>query len=224
MKTIEGLLAGCLLLFSVPASALLVTLDPDDYAPGTDLTTISPFVTLTDGAKGHVFASQFSCANQTAPTGGMVFAQTAAPSCSGWASQAGGPFPDPLFGTAFVAAFAVPVESVGILGINFGYSLPFFAEFSFYDENFRRLGGGVLDAPLGQAISISFSAPGIRYFDIGGGDSIGALSLDRLSFSIPEPGSLPLMAIGVIGLLWVTSGRGLGRRKEHRTISAEIPG
>jgi hypothetical protein len=40
------------MVLSVSLSAVLVTVNPDDFAAGTDISTVSPYVTLSSGGGG----------------------------------------------------------------------------------------------------------------------------------------------------------------------------
>ena len=55
MKQLIAVLAG--LIFTCYSHALVVTIEPDDYAIGTNLTHISPYVTLTSTGGADVFAA-----------------------------------------------------------------------------------------------------------------------------------------------------------------------
>ena len=183
------------------APATTITIEPDDYMAGTDISTVSPFVTLTNGRHEPIFASTFTCNGLSAPTGSMVFGSTADAACHGWASQVGGPYPADNSGFAFVAAFQQPVTEVSVVAINFGFPLDFAVEFTAFDENFTEVGFGRVNSPLGEAVSIVITGDNIRYIDLGGFSSIGALALDKLSFVVPEPGSAALLVLGLFAMV-----------------------
>lgn len=195
---LTGLIGMCL---SCTANAALITLDPDDFAAGTDLSGVSPYVALTNGSHEAVHSGLFSCGSFAAATGSMVFGLSGAASCHGWASQVNGPFPTGVGGHGFVASFADAVSNISLQALNHGYAGAFAVEYTAYDENFQVIMHGIVDATLGEWITIELNASNIRYFDVGGIDGIGALSLDQLSFEIPVPGTLTLMLLGLAGCL-----------------------
>lgn len=205
-------LAMALLALTDLAQAMMIVVEPDDYAPGTDLSTVSSYVTLSNGRHSPVFSGTFSCPGYSAPTGTRVFSESGASACNGWASQGGGPFPEGDGGFAFVATFNQAVTDIGLSVLNFGYPLKFGASYALYDELFQRIDYGFIDTPLGQQMNLSFLQTGIRYLEIGGFDSIAALSIDRLSFRIPEPASWGLFALGSVLLVVIGRRRGRAQR------------
>lgn len=61
----------CAFLFSaVSIPALAVTIDPDDYAAGTDLTSISPYLTITSVDSSTVYAASIDHSSPAVPTAG----------------------------------------------------------------------------------------------------------------------------------------------------------
>jgi hypothetical protein len=56
-------------LWTMPASAALVTIDPDAYAAGTELTSISPYVRIDTTGGAPVYAAPIVGTGQTLPSG-----------------------------------------------------------------------------------------------------------------------------------------------------------
>lgn len=55
---------------AVSLPTLAVTIDPDDYAPGTDLTNISPYLTITSIDSSTVYAASINHSSPAVPTAG----------------------------------------------------------------------------------------------------------------------------------------------------------
>jgi len=197
-----------LLLASLSAHAIPVVIEPDDYRVRTDLSNISPFVTLSRGLGTPVFATQCcGLGGGTAPTGNLIFGNFA------FYVSPDGPFADPRF-DSLVARFNQPVDDVTFL-VNWipasGHSL-FGVSWATYDEAGSLLGPAgstqtFMTGDRAYAVLIHPS-PQMRYLTIGGWDSIAALRIDRMSFTVvPEPASLILFSIGLMGIA-----ASLGRR------------
>lgn len=193
-----GMMLATLLLAGV-AQATPITIDPDDYATGTDLSAISPYVNLTSGRYVPVIAANFDCGSLAAPSGDRVFGLSNVDGCHGWSSQAGGPYPAQQ-GNALVAAFNQDITDLTLSVLNVGYAWAYAAEYVLYDVNMNVISSGFVDAPLGEVVDIYFNQSGIRYLQIGGLDSIAALAIDKLSFNVPEPATLLLMSVGLLML------------------------
>jgi hypothetical protein len=84
MRRLQHICAGFLLLPLSATAATTITLEPDSYALGTDLSTISPYVTVSTTGGNPVYASTIdktgtSAAGgaNTGPLGDAVFSRTA---------------------------------------------------------------------------------------------------------------------------------------------------
>src|SRR3954464_5817761 len=87
------------LLFTIAcgiAHATTITIEPDDYVAGTDLTNISPYVKLLRSG-GPVIAMECCAPGVTAPNGSLTFGNN-----YGFFASPFDPYGGPLSGTMFV--------------------------------------------------------------------------------------------------------------------------
>lgn len=84
MKMLGGA-ALMLLLFGLQANATLLTIDPDSYAPGTNLTQVSAAARISewisDGSSAR-FEDVYALADNRAPSGANLFGHAAHPAAS----------------------------------------------------------------------------------------------------------------------------------------------
>jgi hypothetical protein len=205
-KGFFSLVASMLLFTLTPlaANALVITLEPDDYAPGTDLSTVSPYVTLQsitptypgveinsihaddDGALGDP--------DYVAPTGNLTFGNH-------------GFF---VFGTepdvgGFSMSFHQAVNSVSLLA-NSEYPPGLLAIWAAFDQAGNIIGTGSAGngVPLGETFGIDIVLDGIWSVVVGGDDSMAAINFDHLVFEfddpidVPAPGTLILLLSGLL--------------------------
>jgi hypothetical protein len=202
-KTRAGLGALVVLGFAIcsPAHAGLVTIDADDYAAGTNVSNLSPYVKLSNGfstADPSFGDPVFSATSPFAPTGSRVFAT--GPSGGGFAflpeSQRVGGVGDTIaWGLAL--AFDDPVSNITLSALNFGYG-PGLSVQGWVVDAAGNVTSIVNTAAIGLGGSLAFNVAGggISTLIIGGEDSIAALQFDSLSFQVPEPGTLGLLLAG----------------------------
>jgi hypothetical protein len=125
----KQLLAALCFSISAVAHAGMVTLDPDDFVAGTDLSAISPLVTLSTGAGGSVYASgvyprlgeaQPPDVTTTGPLGKHVFSQGSADNSEwfAWPEEDMSVYDPALWALqpqAFVITFASSVNYASLL-------------------------------------------------------------------------------------------------------------
>lgn len=167
-----------------------VSVEPDAFAPGTDLTNAFAGVTLTSSSSGPVFA--FIAPAGRATTGRLVFGNRA---FSGFEDEWGAGAP------TFRADFAAPVLSVSIDVIgNDSFDLGSLRAFDASNNLLDTALTGALVTNQFQRLTVSSGSQNIAYViasgDLGGTESI---SLDNMSYVVPAPGTLVLA--GLIGLV-----------------------
>lgn len=191
---------------AVAEASALVTIEPDDYAVGTDLSSIASGVHITSyyGDAVHAASSYLG----TAPTGSLVFGQ-------GWSWMPGSGFGlnNNLFtdhylsdfgGDGLLIHFDQPTTYVSVLGYG-----PAYAQIWAYDAAGNRLGTSVenvlspRDTLYFSEASYSAAAGLIAYALIGGYDSSN-IEIDRLQYmsAVPVPPAFGSMAMALSGLLW----------------------
>lgn len=191
--------AAALIFFFAPAGfAQTITLEPDDYPNGADLSNISPFVhlstTLDDNVPVPAFFVSATDDNQDlAPTGLNVFGHA---NVGFWNNF-----------RRLRMDFAVPATEVGLL----------FAGGTFFDVEIGRLEifnasnallGQYATAPLGPGVVEAMHllrpqgdiAYAIAYI---AADEGNFGRLDRLTFTlVPEPTTATLLGLGTVGALF----------------------
>ncbi|WP_129645570.1 PEP-CTERM sorting domain-containing protein [Peristeroidobacter agariperforans] len=218
-----------------PANALLVTVDPDDFASGTDMSHVSPHVSITTTAGASVFSSALAGDTQSLPPGVVssgpfgknVFSRqpdqnsewSAWPDINDanvdtfdpaeWAKETSG----------LLLSFAQPATYVSLLGLELFddagwgsgddplrwwlYDSTGALIHTGYEDTFPADGSVGTHPDLGFDYSywlLEYSHPDIAYVVIGGESE--PTTLDRLAFKtdIPEPGTLGLALLGLVGL------------------------
>lgn len=190
-----------LLCIATKATAVIITVEPDDFSVGTDIADLYPGVTLSvadDPGATVQSIDGFSSFNgrNLASTGTLLFGQAPIHSASvpqGWDE----------FNGLLRADFARPTDFVQI-------------DIIFDDDDFGRLrafdmmgslletvfvaGDGRDPAPFDTAL-ITRPSPDIAYIVVGG-DLGEALMLDNLQFNLvaPEPTTFALIGLGLAGL------------------------
>ena len=215
-------LGGCLALcvFSVPASAATVVVDPDAFAAGTNISNAFAGVTLSASPNGFGTGSDvFAVASAsqptepfTASTGSLVFGTN------------GTTFPhlfrEPSFSALRVdfatSVFAVSIDAIANDGADTGFLQVF--------NSANTLLGTYTTASLGtnqfEAMTFASGSGDIAYIIASGLNGGSSLGLDRLSYEttlnggVPEPATWALLILG-FGLI---GGALRGRRREVPAI------
>lgn len=199
-------------LLSSFASSLPVTLEPDDYAPGTNLSNISSLVTLesryldfVDGdfaVVGSTVSASAAAFGLAAPTGTLTFGTAGFGCGTGSCSQVGD-----FTGLGFF--FQQSTSQVSLQGRH-GYGaadtpFSFAATWAAFDQAGNLLTQGSTSALYDTAFLIDIVVPNMWSLIIGGQDMTDALMLDRLVFeadgvSVPAPVGLPLLLMALLGM------------------------
>jgi hypothetical protein len=214
------------------STAFVVTIEPDDYLLGTDLSKISPYVTLQQADDGFLrglpFGEAFIGPVQASLPGSVNNSVSAAPTGNltfgtfgyGFVEGAGDIGLDGRKGLGL--RFEVPITHVSFLANSIynvgGNGLPVY--WLAFDADGHEIadgnvGGGL---PTGQNFLIDIQVANMASLVLGGFDGSNTANLDRLVLEVddryakvPEPGSLILLATGLGGVM-------LRRRKNSTAL------
>lgn len=209
LNRLLGKLGVCLATILIPAAAgaTIIEIEPDDYAEGTDLSNVSPYVTLarTDGKLGStpepIYAT--SPAGQLpSPTGDLSFGLHGA-----------GPV-DCVDRVECYAGFSMtfhqPIEWASLYSLNRGYTPGLASIWMAFDAQGDRMAVGTASEDslnnFGETTLFTVGIPGMRTLLVGGDFVTNALEYDRLQFRltpVPEPGLLPLFGLSLVGLYFI---------------------
>ena len=211
----------CLVLLAPQAHSVTVLIEPDDYAGGTDLSNISPYVTLSTTGSAPVYASTIhrgtelaAGGNPTGPLGSKVFS-TSPTSNNEWFYW---PDIDPNDPGGLEITFSQGVSSFSLLAAELfpdagcctsdPIALYLYAPDDTFIESIwgasyptTNLGNDPLDfGELWPYYEISYSANVIGRIVVGGESE--PTSIDRLQFTtVPVPGALVLFGSALVGLI-----------------------
>jgi hypothetical protein len=187
--------------------ASIITVEPDDFAEGADLSNVSPYVSLQSlngnlAEPGPVYATG-SNPRYRSPTGELVFGtfQSTFTCETGFECSIG-----------FGATFHQPVSWVSLLyqnifgeesGTPYNLSLDWFA-FDFSGEHIASGKGSQIIGSPGQVFSLNLAIPNMKSLVVGGHDGISVMEIDRLSFAVgvPEPTPLGLLGLGLGAIIF----------------------
>lgn len=194
-----------LLYLSCPIAgyATLITIEPDDYAEGSDLSFVSSYVRLralsgdSGTESGPVYAVR-STGLPGAPTGALGFGKH--PGGLGLCST-----PARLechMGLGFT--FSQPIDWISLLAVNTDYSPGLQAAWFAFDVDDELIDSGFSlgSGALGEVFSIDLAVPGAATYVFGGADSIAAMEFDRLSFQVKTAVGVSApdaMALSILG-------------------------
>jgi hypothetical protein len=201
------------LLFASQSMAAMIVIEPDDFAPGQQIT--SEFATISRYYAGHpqpVYAVPAADLGFTAPTGTLTFGTSV---MTYWDA------PDhPQSGLFF--EFNEPVSSVRVWGMNITHNLEYSLECRLYlvGAGERSWCDGASETTTkGVAHFYDLSLGGLAFDRIAlGGYSALPFIFDRLEATpIPEPSTTGLFGLGTLALL-------LGRRRRDFAFLKSIRG
>jgi PEP-CTERM motif len=188
------------LLATASANAAFISIEPDDFAVGQQITSDHAIVsTLAAGVRNPVYASLPPPAGMSAPTGTSMFASDPDGAILNWAAADRN---GPLFGLLF--EFLVPVHEVSVYALNLafppGLGIQCFAYGAAPDIGCAA--DHVMALGESHLYTLRFDQ-GIDRLLLGGGHGTSAIGFDRLEARVvPEPSALALMCIGLFGLAW----------------------
>lgn len=211
-RTFVRLISGCaLLLVQTAVFATVIEIEPDDFAVGTDLSSVSTFVEVT-GFNGSGVYAEAAKTSVGAPTGKLTFGahgysgelssmqfDSSCPSGAGLSAAKNGVC---QWGLSFY--FSQPVEWVSLLALNSVYPSPLPAWWSAHNSEGATLDWGQSFGSRadnrGVPFEIQFHVQDISSILIGGATGI-PMEFDRLRFKVPEPSIVSLVFSGFFCML-----------------------
>lgn len=200
-----GWIAATLLLAASASShAFIVTIEPDDYAEGTDLSNVSPYVTLS--SRSYLFGNgnpiddpvtaTAPAPGYSAPTGNLSFGYHG---FNVWPDENG----EPVFG-GLALTFHQEVSQLTLWADNSRYPGQA-VDWAAYDRDGNWIGNGGKQVGVpggpGETFLIDIPMENVWTIVLGGNDSINAMIFDRLSFNVvPEPSTWMLLVPGLLML------------------------
>lgn len=194
-------------------TAAIITVDPDAFSDGTDISNAFNGVTLSviDGGGGPVFSRTDGAASTGSRTFGNSAASGAIPELIWFEGDGFNPNP-PGPGPVLRVDFGVSTDFVAIDIINQdtfdGGVLRAFNAFDVEIATVLSIVTGQFGAaPAPQILSVSLGAADIAYVTVAGQSAQDSVHLDNLQFNqittIPEPGVVALLGLGLMGMGFV---------------------
>jgi len=202
MRQLTGL---ALVLSTSIAHAILITVDPDDFTDGTDISNAFPGITLSaiDGGSNVITTSSvFSQTSSLASTGTQVFGHDGVFTQT-WANGLVGDLRiDFIQATDFVS-----IDIISNNGFDPGF-LQAFDSTGILLDSFTTQGD--LGSGVSETATISLASADISYV-IASGLSGNDVALDNMTYNsatVSEPTALVLLSFGLLGI-------GITRRKKY---------
>lgn len=185
----------------------VITIEPDNYSQGANISKVSPYVTLgywagtTPPTTLPIIASLVPTndagVRYPAPTGNRVFGLTSGGGFAG-GGCGGGPYGAGCQG--FSMSFKQDVSRVSLLALNFGYPNGLPLQWAAWDAA-GTLVENQVTASLSTGVPFWFdirpTLP-IRTLVIGGATGIGAICFDQLTFDISSTNPAPQAPSNVV--------------------------
>lgn len=206
-----------LFIFPILSNALVITIEPDDYAIGTNLTNVSDLVTFKGSYYSQITNGRpegDSGVWDYAPTGNLVFANVpgtgTSSSCGIFGDGVHSDIDNVLCDPGLAMFFSQEVSHATLLGFNANYPFGLGAIWRAFDKDGNRIGTGQTNsAPVGGTFLVDVRLDGMWTLIVGGWTGIGAIKFDHLTFdtatpvaAVPESGSLGMLAAGLAGLMF----------------------
>jgi hypothetical protein len=223
----KWLVSVLLCLSSVAAHASLITIDPENYAPGTNISHQFPGVTLSTIVTGNgavvrqdvfsvtcgshplcpgVGSNIFGYESGTSLHGGFYSEASAAVNCLGaqpseWCTRYNQQFLDIRFDN--------PTDYVAVESAHFS-DWPMFWAFDALGNLLQVDEERIFTAPWPnnnfETTILTATIPNISRLVVSG--SLGTVRLDSITYaSVPEPGTFGLLALGMFGVLMMSRRR-----------------
>jgi hypothetical protein len=206
------LFAAAMLALTVPvAHSKIITIEPDDFIGKGPITSSYAFVqSIDEGFYSPVYAYVPGAGSYGAATGKALFG------ANNVATE--GPHDD-IPWNGFSIHFLVPVTEFELAVMNRAYAPLLGLDCLLYRAPFQSgscnvsggyRGGGSAEIGVPTFLTIRSTTP-IFQVVLGGEDTIGAMSFDRVRFEVPEPSTLATLSFGLLGMF------GLSRRRRKNT-------